>query len=171
MMAIENQQRHQLGPMNFDHLPYTASPQFSNPWASTSSPHNGFPSLEYNSLHKTQSTRPTTMSMPYTSLPATAPSLSTASYAGLSYGQNDLLGQSQDLMNSSRPMYDGGYSSASTQPSNAYTSAPAPYAPLASYGQSLAQQQQAQQDNRRMSESYVHPRGGKLTIYANSPEQ
>ncbi|MCJ1352847.1 MAG: hypothetical protein MMC33_002831 [Icmadophila ericetorum] len=93
------------------------------------------------------------MSMPYTSLPATAPSLSTASYAGLSYGQNDLLGQSQDLMNSSRPMYDGGYSSASTQPSNAYTSAPAPYAPLASYGQSLAQQQQAQQDNRRMSES------------------
>jgi hypothetical protein len=34
-LTIDNQQR--FGGMNFDHMPYTNGPQFSNPWSSASS--------------------------------------------------------------------------------------------------------------------------------------
>ncbi|MCJ1257256.1 hypothetical protein MMC24_005081 [Lignoscripta atroalba] len=159
-MAIDNQQRH-LGAMNFDHMPYSGPPQFTNPWASaTSNPTSHlFPtslgSAGMNFDLKPQSTRSTTMSMPYSSLPASAPSINPGnSYNGVPYSQSELLSSSQDLLNAPRT-YEQAYSTAPSAVSS-YTSTSAPYAPMGSYGQSLAQQQQHQHEHaRRLSQTSV----------------
>ena len=159
MMAIDNQQRHHLGgSMGFDHMPYSGPPAFTNPWSSTHSNHTShlFPSLSttnlnYDGLNKATSTRPSTMSMPYSSLPVSAPSVGTSTYTNMPYSQSELLTSSQDLMNTSRPSYDQAYSAAHSQPINSYASAPTSYAPIGSFGQPIPQQQQ--DNNRRNSQS------------------
>jgi Zinc-finger of C2H2 type len=77
-MAIDQQQRHHLGGLPLDHMPYSAAPQFSNPWAATTGPPSThmyttpqtatFPQY---SLPKQQDAN-RTMSLPYTSGPGSA---------------------------------------------------------------------------------------------------
>ena len=162
MMAIDNQQRQHLGSMGYDHIPYTSGPpQFTNPWASapsTTTTSQFFPSLSagnlgYDGLPKTNVTRASTMSMPYSSLPASAPSINTSDYSGIPYSQSELLGASQSLMNSSRSAYDPTYVGTHSQTLNSYTATPASYVPLSTYGQSLAPPQQQQDTARRLSQS------------------
>ena len=151
--------------MAYDPMPYTATPQFTNPWVSTPSTHGSsqlFPSLlqsnlGYDGLHKSNIARPGSMSIPYSSVPASAPPMGANSYASLPYSQSELLSSSQDLMNNSRSAYDQAYSGAHSQTLNSYAPTPASYAPISSYGQSLQQQQQQQQqeNTRRLSQSYA----------------
>ena len=150
MMAIDNQQRHHLGgSMGFDHMPYSGPPTFTNPWSSAHSNHNShlFPSLSttnlnYDGLSKANSARPNTLSMPYSSLPVSAPSVGSNTYTNIPYSQSELLNSSQDLMNTSRPSYDQTYSTPHSQPLTSYAPTQQSYAPIGSYGQSLTQQQQ-----------------------------
>ena len=160
-MAIDTQQRHSLGSLGYDHMPYTSGPpHFNNPWSSTTAGHSSsagmFPpnNFGYSSLSKVEpSSRPTTMSMPYSSMPASAPPIGSGNYPSLPYS-SDLLNTSQDLMNTSRATYDQSYSTAPSQPTTSYAPQSATYAPINSYGQSLAQQQTQQQDDiRRLSQS------------------
>ena len=82
------------------------------------------------------------MTMPYASLPATAPSVGASSYSSLPY-------QSPDILNNSQPSYEQSYTAAPA-PSSTYTPTSSSYAPMSAYGQSLAQQQQ-DQSQRRLS--------------------
>ena len=162
-MTMDTQQRHHLS-MGFDHMPYSAGPpSFSNPWTSSAVAHSSshlFPTsmatsgLSYDSLAKPQSSR-TTMSMPYSSLPASAPPIGTGNFPSLPYNQSELLSSSQDLLNSSRSTYEQGYSSAPSQATSSDASHPGTYAPVGSYGQSLVQQHQAQGNSRRLSQRFA----------------
>ena len=148
-MTIDNQQRHHLSSMGFDHIPYSGPPQFSNPWttsgSSSFSSGLGATSLPYDSLSKQQPARTATTSMPYSSLPATAPSIGSAAYSSVPYNHPELLNPPTDP----RSGYDQTYSSAPSQ-TTSYVAAPATYVPISSYGQSLAHQQQ-EQSARRLS--------------------
>ena len=170
-MTMDSQQRHHLGSMGYEHMPYSAGPpQFSNPWAATSAPHTPsglFPTslasstLGYQPLSKPQSARTTTMTMPYSSLPASAPSIGTANFHGLPYSQSELLSSSQDLLNSSRSAYEHSYTSAPSQSASTYPTHAGTYAPMSSYGQSLAQHQQ--DSGRRLSQR-LESRSGSQSI-------
>lgn len=154
--------------MGFDHMPYSAGPSpFSNPWASSTVAHSSshlFPTamatsgLSYDSLAKPQQSR-TTMSMPYSPLPASAPPIGTGNFPNLPYSQSELLNSSQDLLNGSRSTYEQGYSSAPSQVTSSFAPHAGAYAPVGSYGQSLVQQQQhqAQDSSRRLSQSTTIP--------------
>lgn len=134
-MTIDNtQQRHQLGSMHFDNMPYSASPQFNNPWTTSGASYSSIGG--YDSL-KSATSRPTSMTMPFTSLPATAPSLASASYSSVPLSHADLLNPT------SQSPYEQNYSTSPAQ-STSYASSGPTYAPVSSYGQSLAQQQQEQ---------------------------
>jgi hypothetical protein len=167
-MTMDSQQRHHLGSMGYDHMPYSAGPpHFTNPWGSNPPPHSSshlFPtslaasSLGYDSLPKPQTARTTTMSMPYSALPASAPPLGTGNFPHLPYSQSELLSSSQDLLGNSRSAYDQSYSSAPSQTTTSYATHPGTYAPVGNYGQSLMQQQQQQQQQdgaRRLSQRSV----------------
>ena len=157
-MTMDTQQRHPLSSMGYDHIPYSGSAQFNNPWSSATSGHTStqaFPPTNfYEPLPKLQQTsRPNTMSIPFSSMPATAPPIGTGNYPSLPY-QSDLMNSSQDLMNTSRSTYGQSYSTAPSQPSTSYAPQSASYAPINPYGQSLAQQQSQQQEHiRRLSHS------------------
>lgn len=154
-MTMEQQNR-QLGSVAFDHLSYSApGTQFSNPWGATSSANSGthlFPtalgtSNNFDALAKSQATRANSVSMPYTSLPATAPSINANSgYSNGSYTQPDLLNLAHDLLNAPRPTYDQAYSAAPNPSIHTYAPTSSPY--LSEYG-SLSQ---PQQDSRRLSQ-------------------
>jgi len=134
-MAIDNQQR--FGGMNFDHMPYTSSPQFTNPWTSSSAPppHHSLyaPSHSQNlnlDLPKHQHQQPprihSNVSMgSYANVPVTASSGS--SLLPEVYNAQDLLTMPQDLLNPNRSLSTGYGSEA------AYTNTPSPvhsaYAP------------------------------------------
>lgn len=149
-MAIDNQQR--FG-MNFDHMPYTASPQCTNPWSTSSAPsqNHSLYASSHNTQHnlnldhtKQQQTQqhqqPPRMhnnvsmgsyaNVPITSASAGSPLLVDA------YCSQDLLTLPQDLLSSNRPMssvssgYGGSDSTYSSAPSPAHSA----YAPTqASY--------------------------------------
>ena len=133
--------------MDFDHMSYSNGPQFTNPWSAGSPTHPQlYPSSNnagFDALAKQQAARSSTASMPYSSLPAIAPSMG----AGYSFGSSNLLDMSQDLLNHPRSSYDQGYSAAQ---SSVHTYAPtsAPY--VSNFG-GLPQPQQ--QDERRLSHS------------------
>lgn len=163
-MAVDHQQRH-LGSLAFDHMPYP-TPHFTNPWApatSTDAASHLFPtSLAQNNLgldaiSKQQAARANSVSMPYSSIPVTAPSTGAGSnFSTTSYGQPGLLNLPPDLLHPPRSSYgsDHGYTTAPSPNSNAYAPTSAPYAPLG-YAQSFQQQQQQQQaqdDARRLSQ-------------------
>ena len=151
---MDQRNNHLGSSMGFDHMSYGNGPQFTNPWNSGSSGHHtpqlypnsigsstGFPSL------KQEPARASTASVPYSSIPASAPLNATSNYS--SYGANQLLDMSQDLLNHSRSTtYDQGYS---TAPSSVGSYAPtsAPY--VNAYG-SVAQSQ-PQDEGRRLSHS------------------
>ena len=168
-MTIDNQQR--FGGMNFDHMPYTSSPHFTNPWSSSSSPsqnHNVYPTSHNLKLEGiNQQPQPSRLSNnvsmgSYASVPITA-SAGSPSLADV-YGSQDLLTMPQDLLSSNRPMSTGYGHQAP------YTSAPSPvhssYAPTSSpydsmgYAQAPARSTysiQSQENTRRLSQSSVPP--------------
>lgn len=165
-MAMDQQQHRHLGAIGFDHLPYSApGPQFTNPWASsTSTAANSqlFPNslgsnvAGFDALAKQQVARGGgSVSMPYTSIPVSAPSVAAASgYSNGPYGQ-ELLGLPQDLMTHPRSNYEQAFSGA---PSSGNTFAPTS-APtyLGSFTglQQHQQQQQQEDDARRLSHQLV----------------
>ena len=154
-MTID-QRNHHLGSMGLDHMPYGNGPHFTNPWGSSSSANHApqlFPSsvglntAGFDALAKQQAARSTTASMPYSPVPASAPSLS-AGPTYPNYGQSQLLDMSHGLLNHPRSTYEQGYSAA---PSSTSTYAPtsAPY--VGSYG--AIPQPQQQDEIRRLSHS------------------
>ena len=151
-----DQRNHHLGPaIGFDHMSYGNGPQFTNPWTSGSPAHPQlFPNSNnagFDALVKQQVARSSATSMPYSSAPASAPSMGTGTYQ---YGSSNLLDMSQDLLNHPRSTYEQGYSAA---PSSVATYAPTS-APYASTFASVAQPTQ-QEEARRLSHSLVatHP--------------
>ena len=176
-MAIDNQQR--FGGMNFDHMPYSTSPQFTNPWTSSSAPaqshsiyassHNNInPNLGLDSVAKQQSQRMNSnvSSMgSYASVPITAASAGSSLLADV-YGSQDLLTIHQDLLSPNRSMSSNAYGN---EAAATYTSAPSPvhsYAPTSTPYDSMgyapapvrstyAIQQQAQDNSRRLSQPSV----------------
>ena len=151
-MTMDQQHRH-LGGLPFDHMPYASnSPHFTNPWGSATSgastshlfPNSLGPSnVGLDSLKQQPSRVPGTISLPYSSVPASAPSIgATNNYITGAYNQPELLGLSQDLMNQPRPSIEN-YSAAPT--SNAYAPTSSPYV---SYGNL----QRPQDDARRLSQ-------------------
>ncbi|KAH8676714.1 hypothetical protein BGZ60DRAFT_371952 [Tricladium varicosporioides] len=134
-MTIDNQQR--FGGMNFDHMPYSNTPQFTNPWASTSAPnqsqnlyassHNLGGNVGMEALGKQQNARMNSVSMgSYASAPITAASAGSPLLTDV-FGSQDLLTTTQDLLSANRNPGFGNEVS--------YTSAPSPvhnYAPTSS---------------------------------------
>ncbi len=149
-MTIDNQQRHHLSSMGLDHMPYvSAGPQFSNPWAASSAPSSSqlYPSSfgSYAAVKSEPARDTTSMSMPYSSMPAT--SGVTSNYSASSYNQQALLNPSPDL----RQSYDHTYSSAPSQQS--YPAQTTSFPPITSYGQQLAHH--SHQEQSRAQAPYV----------------
>ena len=158
-MVLDNSHR-QYGGMGYDNI-YSAQihqhPQFTDPWAHTSSNSSSsiYPTsmsstnINLNSTVKPEPSRPTGIPMPYSSIPVSAPSMvSSSNYSTAGYGGSDLLSMSQDLP---RSTYGTQTTYATSSPAtNSF--APSNYNPL-NYAQSLQQQQQqqAQSENRRLS--------------------
>jgi hypothetical protein len=155
--------------MNFDHMPYTNPPQFTNPWTSSSSPsqtHNVYATphnLNLNGMKQPQAPRMSTnVSMgSYAGVPITTASAGSPLLAEV-YGSQDLLTIPQDLLSPNRPMSTGYGHEAP------YTSAPSPvhssYAPTSSPYDSMGYTQapvrstyviQAQDNTRRLSQPSV----------------
>lgn len=150
MTMTMDQRNHHLGStMGFDHMSYGNGPQFTNPWSAGSPAHPQlFPTSSnsgFDALAKQQAARSSTASLPYSSIPASAPSMGAGSY---SYGGSNLLDMSQDLLNHPRSSFEQGYSAA---PSSVNTYAPtsAPY--VSNFG-NVAQPQQ-HDEVRRLSQS------------------
>jgi hypothetical protein len=171
-MTIDNQQR--FGGMNFDHMPYTNTPQFTNPWNSSSAPsqssslyassHN----LNHEGLPKQHQPQPqpprmhSNVSMgSYANIPITAASAGSSLLTDV-YGSQDLLTMPQDLLSSNRAISTGYGGEA------AYTSAPSPvhttYAPSATPYESMGYAPapvrstyalQQQENSRRLSQPSV----------------
>lgn len=153
-----DQRNGHLGGMNFDHMSYAHSPQFTNPWTSNQSAHHAphlFPNsmatsnAGFDALKQPQSVRSTTSSLPYSALPASAPSIPTTN-GYTSYASSNLLDMSQELLKPEYPRstYEQGYSAAPSSV-NSYAPTSAPY--VGSYT-TLAQPQQAD-EIRRLSHS------------------
>lgn len=153
-----DQRSHHLGGINFDHLPYANSPQFSNPWASTQSASHapqlfptsmGSSSAGYDALKQQSNVRSTTSSVPYSSTPASAPSMSAAN-GYPPFASSSLLDMSQDLLKPEFPRstYEQGYSGPPSS-INSYAPTSAPY--VGSYS-TLAQPSQSD-EIRRLSQS------------------
>ncbi len=114
-MTIDNQQRFGL---NFDHIPpYSNSPQFTNPWSSSSpapghslysSAHNMTSNLGIETIQKQQAPRMNTnVSMgPYPSVPISTASAGSPSMADV-YSAQDLLTMPQTLLSSNRTVSTG----------------------------------------------------------------
>ena len=158
-------------------MSYANSPQFSNPWSSSqAASHTSqlFPSsmgtsnAGFDALKQQQNVRSTTSSMPYSSVPASAPSLpATNGYP--SYTTSNLLDMSQDLLKPEFPRstYEQGYSTAPASV-NSYAPTSAPY--VSSYS-SLAQPQQPDEIRRLSHSSVLRINRHPLECSADSPPE
>ena len=153
-----DQRSHHLGGINFDHLPYANSPQFSDPWASSQSASHapqlfptsiGTSNAGYDALKQQPNSRSTATSIAYSSAPANAPTMP-ATNTFTPYASSNLLDMSQDLLKPEFPRstYEQGYSAAPSS-INSYPPTSAPY--VGSYG-TLAPPHQSD-DIRRLSHS------------------
>lgn len=142
-MAVDNQQR--FSNMNFDPMPYSNTPQFTNPWTSSApTPQQNVYATSQQSHHisppNISSVKPDPLprlgnnNVGYAGIPVSATSGSTP-LADL-YGSQDLLTMTQDLLSPNRNLPLGGYTN-----QTAYTSAPSPvhsnYAPSSTPFESL----------------------------------
>ncbi|KKK18952.1 C2H2 finger domain protein [Aspergillus rambellii] len=153
-MVLENQNR-QYGGMGFDHVyphsvPHT-QPHFTDPWTAAHTTSHSTPSVYATSMGSSQiglahikeeAARPSTIPMPYSSIPVSAPSMVAASNysttTSTSYPPPEMMGLSHDIPRTTfeqAPAY-------TTAPAMS-TFAPANYAPL-SYAPTV------HQDNRRI---------------------
>ena len=129
MTLTMDQRNHHLGSaMGFDHMSYGNGPQFTNPWSSGSPAHPQlYPNsnnVGFDTLAKQQAARASTASLPYSSVPATAPSVGATSFQ---YGSSNLLNMSQDLLNHPTSTYESSYSTAPTSSVSSYAPTSAPY--------------------------------------------
>ncbi|KAL8879809.1 MAG: hypothetical protein Q9198_002655 [Flavoplaca austrocitrina] len=158
-LTMDPQQR-QLGAIGFDHMSYPPpQPQFTNPWASTTSTSSGsqmFPAplstnnAGFDALAKQQVARHSATSMAYSSAPVSAPSLSAGNgYSNSPYDQQQMLGLSQELLNHPRSNYEHGYTGSSSPAIASYAPTSAPY--LGSY--SGVSQHGSDNDRRQSSAS------------------
>ena len=145
-MTLDHQNNRHLGGIPFDHMHYSNGPQFTNPWSSAAS--NGHLSYQpmssnnmgFDAIAK-QAQRPSTTSLSYSSVPASAP-LATNGYSSAApYGNSDLVNMSQDLLNNAHSSY-------STAPSSVGTYAPTSVPYNTAFG-SVAPAQS--QESRRLS--------------------
>lgn len=151
MTMTMDQQHRQLGTLGYDH-PYSGGqgPQFTNPWGSATQHSFGSTGAGFGSVAKQQSSRSSSVSMSYPSIAATTTASSmgaVSGYAHATYGQQDLLGLSQDIINTSRSTYDQGYAAAPASSVATYATISAPFGP---YGNVPQNQQQSQ--TRRLSQ-------------------
>ena len=143
-MVMENQNR-QYGGMGFDNVyqhnipHHHTPPHFTDPWADahTSSHPNppmyatamGANPLPLNPVKQEDVNRPSPMSMPYSSIPVSAPSLVAGSnYSTASYPAPDVMGMQQGLPRSSFEQTPT-YTTASPMSNFAPASYPMGYAP------------------------------------------
>lgn len=170
-MTIDNQQR--FGGMNFDHMPYSNTPQFTNPWTSSSpAQSHGLYATSQNlnsslGLDLKQPSRlNSNVSMAsYASVPISAASAGSPLLTDVYGSEQDLLTMSQDLLSPNRSISAGygndtGYSSAPSPVHNAYAPSASPYesmgyAPAPVRSTYAIQQQQQQENARRMSHPSV----------------
>ncbi|KAE8163815.1 hypothetical protein BDV40DRAFT_132678 [Aspergillus tamarii] len=164
-MVIENQNR-QYGGMGFDNvyqhnMPHHNTPQFTDPWTAAHTTSHSTPPVYATSMasnpilnHPKQEevSRPSPLSMPYSSIPVSAPSMVTSStYSttpATSYPAPEVMGLHHDLPRTSfeqAPAY--------TTASSMSSFAPPSYAPL-SYAPSLHHP-----DSRRIS--HADPRASQ----------
>ncbi|KAL8948813.1 MAG: hypothetical protein Q9222_005030 [Ikaeria aurantiellina] len=136
-LTMDPQQR-QLGAIGFEHMSFPPpQPQFTNPWASTTS---AAPSSHlypaplsnntstFDSLAKQQAARSSATSMAYTSAPISAPSItSTNGYSNSPYDQQHIIGLPQDIMSHPRSGYDQSYTGNSSPAVASYAPTSAPY--------------------------------------------
>ena len=141
-LTMDPQQR-QLGTIGFDHLSYPPpQPQFSNPWATTSSSSTAshmYPAplannnAGFDAIAKQQMARSGANAMAYTAAHVPAPSLTSSNgYSNSPYDQQQILGLSQNLLNHSRAGYDQGYTGTSSPSVSSYAPSSASY--VDSYG-------------------------------------
>lgn len=141
-MTIDHQQRHHLSSMGYDNMPFSGTPQFNNPWGSSSG-HSYNSSIAQPSPYESlpiskQQTARTPMSIPpYSSIPVTSAAVSSGTYQ---YGQPELIQHTQ-------PAYEQPYTSAPAAVTS-YAPSTSSYATISTYGQALAQQQQDQHSRR-----------------------
>ena len=117
-MAIDNQQR--FGGMNFDHMPYSNPPQFTNPWTSQSPPsqniyaqsHGLNSNVGLDGIAKQQASMGSYAGVPISSAAAGSSLLADV------YGTQDLLTNTQDLLS---PVRSAGFGAEAV-----YGSAPSP---------------------------------------------
>lgn len=150
---MENQSR-QYGGMGFDNPVYHHNaPHFTDPWTAHTSSHSNPPmyatsmgsgQLPLNPVKQEEVNRPSPMSMSYSSLPVSAPSLVAGNgYSTTSYPSPEVMGMQHEMP---RTSFDQAptYTAASSMGNFAPASYPMGYAPSIQ-----------QQDNRRMSHAYV----------------
>jgi hypothetical protein len=131
-MTVDNQQR--FGGVNFDHMPYTNSPQFTNPWTSQPPPsqnqnlyaqsHNLNTNVGLDSIAKQQASMGS-----YAGVPISAASAGSSLLADV-YGSQDLLTTTQDLLSPVRSAGFGNeavYSSTSSPVHSNYPPTSSPY--------------------------------------------
>lgn len=147
-MVIDNQSRH-YGNMGYPDNMYSShlqsSPQFTDPWGSQSTSQSHPPAYA-TSMPKQEVSRSMPMSFPQ--IAVSAPSLVSGSgYSSAGFGGSDMLSLPQDIPRSNYPS-DQTYQT-SPQASNSFN--PSSYSSL-NYAQSLHQQQQQQQDVRKITD-------------------
>ncbi|KAH0548018.1 hypothetical protein GP486_008240, partial [Trichoglossum hirsutum] len=166
-------------------MSYSAPPpQFSNPWsgaASSSISGQIFPGpsiVDFNSIAKQQAARANSVSTAYTTIPATAPSLGLGRNLPSSYGPQDLLSMSQDILRGGRLAggpYVGEHFSAATSPAaNAYAPTSVPsydnmgYGAVQSRSSYSMQQQQPQQQQQLQQQQSTERRLSQPSVPSNS---
>ncbi|ODH53729.1 hypothetical protein GX48_00147 [Paracoccidioides brasiliensis] len=187
-MVLENQNRQYGGGMGYsnayhNHV-HAGPPQFNDAWAAHSSSHPPQPiystsiptsSVVVNPIVKRDEvSRPTAISLPYASVPASAPSMTTSSSSynpapsAYSCSEQQLIVMAPEIprTNFEQPQ---GYTSAS--PINSFT--PTNYPPM-DYGQSLHQQQQQQQQHhhhQQQQQQQQHANGRNISLGNEPPAQ
>lgn len=143
-IVVDNRQRSQLN-MGYDPLRYPAQPHFTNPWVSAPpTSQQMYPTtlasnasgLDSHATSQPQAVqRPSSIAIPYSNLPVTAPSLG-----------SDLLSRS----------YTGGYASSTSSNANSYAPTSAPYSQVEYGNTSRSPYPSYQQEvSRRSSHSSV----------------
>jgi hypothetical protein len=155
-MVIENQNR-QFGGLGYDNAYQNniqPSPQFSDPWSghTTSHPSSAIypgamaahPVALSHGSKREDTLRPSAISMPYSTIPVSAPSMVPSStYPAAGYGGSELLVMPPELP---RTTFEQAQSYTTASPMSAFTATT--YAPL-DYAQSLHHQQQQQQQQQQ----------------------
>ena len=140
-MTMEHNNNRHLGSMGLDHLPYSHGPHFTNPFnASNNQMYHGMSSnnVGFDAIAK-QNVRSSSAQLPFSHASTAAPPLH-AHYQNTPYQSHDLLGASQDLINS-RNSYDQ-----SAPPVNSFAPTSAPF--VNGYG---AVTSGPQEESRRVS--------------------